>query len=1474
MERAKEDAVSRLGPPVDRSPRGPDPRSSRDLYEVKESEYRSSSRGRDKEYDRERPSEKYGERDREHSKDRDFRVRGHSRDKEDRYLDDRDMHLRRGYYDRDERHRKQSPARETDDRDRRDKDYRDPTQRYALQSGPQPTSMSRSSLPDMGASDYGVRNPEYQRQLPDDRYSAAGPSPSARVLPPGMRIKSRSSSSSNLPGSAMSAPEPKPLKSCLKKKAPEQPPPVVSSEGITHVVDYGHGRAGDVDMRGFGSGSQKEQGPLAALETVEDEEKFLYGDDIEEPTPPKKPEIPPGITHAKTYPHTEPPYQSNVGASYKERDYSGNPYQGMAASTGFTQGSTNPLYTGNDRSPFSAGDPSTFSGRDHAHAPHSAPDPTPSVHPKEENPPQDNTIENILKSIGFDFELSKRMQELARKREEGSKKPEKKPPERSFGIKESASFLGGGLDSVDLGSALERKKEPTNLTSVGYPDPIRKDDSAKYAGGRYTDQLDRKEEHGKYASSGYSDPNIQQPRNTYGEPESRYPNYGEGYLKDDDREPRDRDLRRSLEDRNLHERSRSYSPSPAPAMESFGELYGSRKPNYRRESSDDRSSRSSSSSSSRERSLSRDRDSPKNRRSSRDRSPPRNREGIERQRSDSSSGVAVPPKETNTAYVPGYQYAAPPPPGYGAAPPVYPAMGGPVPFGPPPGFSGPPPPPPHLQGPGFGYVHNPPWFAGGAVGGPPPPRFPNESEPWVRERERERQKQKKREDEEWLQAVEEFTRQTSKPRTVIPPKDEKKKRRDERSRSKDETSKDQKGKEKGKKDEKQEEKQKVKEKPSVKKTKKSLSPEEREKLIKEKEERQKRLKLLESELERLRKQQNELMRKKQRQRDGHKDPILVENTKLQEEIATQISHLRRSVEENSEVLNSEGDKQETEEKREVKIIKVEKQDKSEERIVKTIEIKPKKEKKKNEIEEKASNVFYEYFDPGNHWCRLCNHVSQDVSEVFNHLKSKKHQQSMDQNDGPWMSESVLNPPVRPKSAKVETVPMKGIEFLMPVDAYYCTLCKEFAGDATCTFEDHLKSNKHSDKYKKYLEENPFYERRLDLDRAAGTCNVTGKGNDNDANKDKDSNWTVVDDIKSQKPTSSTQDENEKETPNFSLNQSAKRSYRKRPRSPEHSSSVDRESPDRGRSRYRKSDYNPEREEEKRAKSRDSYERSVHQDRRKDSYSSRGYKKGDNRGDPSRSRSSRDDYYERILSASRRDEKDHPKSSNHNDDSNEKPAASGGSSQANDGQSKSKIEIKFKGKLPVKENVLTQVKKMPVVTAPKKPVLIGARPSALQKQKKDGHEDDSSKETQSLDMFLSIEGSGSEVKKAVPIKKEKELETAIAQAWGSKSKITTEDQKEREEDFKMLGIEADTMTPAAVPVPPPMLPSRGNKPLTSMASSSVEDVYSVFFGEGKQDSGQSKPDSGKDTGDDNASVGSDLSLEMGSDFEVLDEIDAE
>ncbi|XP_078068269.1 zinc finger protein 318 [Mustelus asterias] len=284
--------------------------------------------------------------------------------------------------------------------------------------------------------------------------------------------------------------------------------------------------------------------------------------------------------------------------------------------------------------------------------------------------------------------------------------------------------------------------------------------------------------------------------------------------------------------------------------------------------------------------------------------------------------------------------------------------------------------------------------------------------------------------------------------------------------------------------------------------------EEKGKLLKEKEARQKRLDYLANELQKLRKQQGELLRKKRREKDGHKDPLLVENGKLQEDIVRQMSLVRKQVEETVKKLS--------ELEKVAQILGVVIQDKSfkssdkrkddilekvllkEEKLSSSKEISTRKgsleeldaKTKKLRANLPESGGVYEYYDAGNHWCKNCNTICGTLFDFFTHMHNKRHRQTLDPYDRPWtakMSSEDKNASVK-RTDKI-TLPAKGSEFLMPVTGFYCQLCEEFYGDQICA-EDHVKSRGHNDKYKEYLNVNPVYEQRRNLDRQAGLVVIT------------------------------------------------------------------------------------------------------------------------------------------------------------------------------------------------------------------------------------------------------------------------------------------------------------------------------------------------------------------------------------------------
>ncbi|XP_071078940.1 zinc finger protein 318-like [Haliotis cracherodii] len=245
---------------------------------------------------------------------------------------------------------------------------------------------------------------------------------------------------------------------------------------------------------------------------------------------------------------------------------------------------------------------------------------------------------------------------------------------------------------------------------------------------------------------------------------------------------------------------------------------------------------------------------------------------------------------------------------------------------------------------------------------------------------------------------------------------------------------------------------------------KTLSTSDKQTLLKECEDRKKKLQLLEKELGKLKKHQNEIMRRRQRQRDGHKDPLLVQNSKLQEEISIQIRQLRKASEKSAFVLKQ-----------------ADKEDRNSPSLAKKDMEEPSKEVTKPKS---SVGIKHEFFDPGGHWCGVCHHVSASLFDYFTHLQSKKHKQKCDPYDRPWLTDVTQNADKgQDKGATVEVKAMKGVEFMMSTDAFYCSLCHIFSGDVTSA-ESHIKSEEHFAKYENHLQQNEFYEKRYTLEKTA------------------------------------------------------------------------------------------------------------------------------------------------------------------------------------------------------------------------------------------------------------------------------------------------------------------------------------------------------------------------------------------------------
>ncbi|XP_053160016.1 zinc finger protein 318 isoform X2 [Hemicordylus capensis] len=286
--------------------------------------------------------------------------------------------------------------------------------------------------------------------------------------------------------------------------------------------------------------------------------------------------------------------------------------------------------------------------------------------------------------------------------------------------------------------------------------------------------------------------------------------------------------------------------------------------------------------------------------------------------------------------------------------------------------------------------------------------------------------------------------------------------------------------------------------------------EEREKLKAEQEARQKKLQYLKTELDRLSKQQGEMLRKKRREKDGHKDPLLVEVNRLQENIVKEIAQLQTNAEA-AEKKQSELDKvaqilginifeksrkqstenKDTSEKNKSENAKSQEKTSSSIKEPKTSNDKPKgKSPKPTESLQPSKQHFqlaniYDYYDTGNHWCKDCNATCGTMFDFFTHMHNKKHRQTLDPYNRPWATktQTEAKQDLMKRTDKIP-LPAKGSEFLIPVTGYFCQLCHEFFGDQISA-EQHVKSHSHNEKYKKHMDENPLYEERRNLDHQAG-----------------------------------------------------------------------------------------------------------------------------------------------------------------------------------------------------------------------------------------------------------------------------------------------------------------------------------------------------------------------------------------------------
>ena len=285
------------------------------------------------------------------------------------------------------------------------------------------------------------------RPMPPQRVEHIFPAAALASLPPATQASGGSS---------------RPLKSILKKKdAPPEPSPSKPS-GLPGMANY--------------------------IDDIEDEDKFLYGDDgrkdfgssYQRPVPTSVPEVSQIRSAAHSWQPSSAPVQKSLANAVSnfvsdQRQYveqhrepyiqqpppqepprseAGGDLWSMLAKTVQTVQQQSQLAPQHESQNFYAEPVPQAANFHSSFQPQQAPVPPPTA---VQAPAADPTIENILKSIGFDFEMSKRMQEKAKHGGEAPA-PEPKPADPDFNITENASFMGSGMSHEDLRTQFEKDK--------------------------------------------------------------------------------------------------------------------------------------------------------------------------------------------------------------------------------------------------------------------------------------------------------------------------------------------------------------------------------------------------------------------------------------------------------------------------------------------------------------------------------------------------------------------------------------------------------------------------------------------------------------------------------------------------------------------------------------------------------------------------------------------------------------------------------------------------------------------------------------------------------------------------------------------------------------------------------------------------------------------------------------------------------
>lgn len=110
----------------------------------------------------------------------------------------------------------------------------------------------------------------------------------------------------------------------------------------------------------------------------------------------------------------------------------------------------------------------------------------------------------------------------------------------------------------------------------------------------------------------------------------------------------------------------------------------------------------------------------------------------------------------------------------------------------------------------------------------------------------------------------------------------------------------------------------------------------------------------------------------------------------------------------------------------------------------------------------AQNYNFVFFDPEQHWCESCGVFPKSARDYLKHLHAEEHM-NRETIETPWHVGIDHDPFPTFENAPARRVPVRGMQFLVPANAWFCKLCSVWIGDLHCA-SAHLKSRLHSNKY--------------------------------------------------------------------------------------------------------------------------------------------------------------------------------------------------------------------------------------------------------------------------------------------------------------------------------------------------------------------------------------------------------------------------